>query len=665
MDQSQKIGNERIIVTDALPYANGPIHIGHIAGVHLPADIYTRYLQKRGKDVIHICGTDENGVPITLAAEEEKITPKDLVHRYHNMIVNSLEKLGIKFDNFSGTSRVLHHKLAQEVFLKLFHNGYIEPKITEEMYCPNCKRFLSDRYIEGTCPHCGYPHARGDSCESCGSWLEPEELVNPRCKLCKSTPQKKKTEHWYLMLNEFQKNLEKWIQKKKWKKTVKSYLQGWLNEGLKPRPITRDLNWGVPVPLKEASDKVLYVWFDAPLGYISSTIEWAEKIGKPEKWKSYWKNKETKLIHFIGKDNIVFHGIIWPAVLMGIGEYILPDEIPANEFLNLEGQKISTSNNWAVWVHEYLEEFEPDFLRYYLTCIIPETKDSDFKWKEFQDRVNSELINNLGNFVNRTLKFIEKYTEGKIPKPCSFNEEDKKMLERVNSLIIEIEDAIANFQFRRAAMNWMKISATGNRYYDQMKPWILLKENEKRMATTIYLCSHIIHILATIGELFIPFGAKKIYSMLNLEEKEWDKLGEISIPSNHPIGKVRPLFKKVEDEEIEKQIRRLKMSYLSIDDFKEMDLKVGVIKEVDEVPGADKLYKLTVDTGESRTLVAGIKECYTPDELKGKRIVVITNLEPATIMGIRSEGMLLAAIDGDTISIISPDKDVSPGADVS
>ncbi|MEA1912271.1 MAG: methionine--tRNA ligase [candidate division WOR-3 bacterium] len=665
MDQSQKIRNERIIVTDALPYANGPIHIGHIAGVHLPADIYTRYLQKRGKDVIHICGTDENGVPITLAAEEEKITPKDLVRRYHNMIVNSLEKLGIKFDNFSGTSRVLHHKLAQEVFLKLFHNGYIEPRITEEMYCLNCKRFLSDRYIEGTCPHCGYPNARGDSCESCGSWLEPEELENPRCKLCKSTPQKKKTKHWYLMLNEFQKNLEKWIQEKKWKKTVKSYLQGWLNEGLKPRPITRDLNWGVPVPLKEASDKVLYVWFDAPLGYISSTIEWAEKIGKPEKWKSYWKNKETKLIHFIGKDNIVFHGIIWPAVLMGIGEYILPDEIPANEFLNLEGQKISTSNNWAVWVHEYLEEFEPDFLRYYLTCIIPETKDSDFKWKEFQDRVNSELINNLGNFVNRTLKFIEKYTGGKIPKPCSFNEEDKKMLERVNSLIIEIEDAIANFQFRRAAMNWMKISATGNRYYDQMKPWIPLKENEKRMATTIYLCSHIIHILATIGELFIPFGAKKIYSMLNLEEKEWDKLGEISIPSNHPIGKVRPLFKKVEDEKIEKQIRRLRMSHLSIDDFKEMDLKVGVIKEVDEVPGADKLYKLTVDTGESRTLVAGIKECYTPDELKGKRIVVITNLEPATIMGVRSEGMLLAAIDGDTISIISPDKDVSPGADVS
>ena len=666
MDQNHKKEiNERTIVTDALPYANGPIHIGHLAGVHLPADIYTRFLKKKEKDVIHICGTDENGVPITLTAEKQNISPKTLVVLYHKKIKIALEKLGIVFDNFSGTSIELHHELAQDFFLKLYDKGYIEPKVTEELYCPDCKKFLPDRYVEGTCPYCGYENARGDSCESCGSWLEPEKLREPHCKMCGTTPEKRKTKHWYFLLNKFQKDLGNWLEKKNWKINVIKYLKGWLNEGLNPRPITRDLNWGVRVPLEEAKGKVIYVWFEAPLGYISSTIEWAERIGKPNKWKEYWKNENTKLVHFIGKDNIVFHGIIWPATLMGYGNYVLPTEIPGNEFLNLEGQKISTSNNWAVWLHEYLEDFEPDFIRYYIASIIPETKDSDFKWVEFQERVNAELINTLGNFVNRTLKFIELYFDKKIPEPGTYEEEDKILLDKINDLINRIDESITTFHFRRALQDFIKIAAVGNRYYDKMEPWVTRNEDKVRTATTLHLCSQIAYFLANIGELFIPFGAKKILSMLNLEEKKWNEMKEISIPPDHPIGKVKPMYKKIESDEIKKQVRRLKMPNININDFNQMVLKVGVIEEVEDIEGADKLYKLIVDTGEKRTLVAGIKEQYKVEDLKGKRIVVITNLEPVTIRGIRSDGMLLAAVDGDTISIISPDQDVRLGTNVS
>jgi methionyl-tRNA synthetase len=656
----------KIIVTGALPYANGPVHIGHLAGVYLPADIYTRFLRKKHADVIYICGTDENGVPITLSAEKEGISPKDLVKRYHKIIKESLKKLGVEFDNFSGTSRKIHYDLSQKIFLELYEKGYIEAKTSKEFYCENCKKFLPDRYVEGTCPYCDFDEARGDSCDSCGSWLEADQLKNPRCKLCGTKPIKKETKHWYLLLDKFQGKLEKWIEKKKWRKTVKSYLKGWLKEGLKPRPITRDLEWGVPVPLDDApANKVLYVWFDAPLGYISSTIEWAEKIGQPERWKDYWKDPNTKLIHFIGKDNIVFHGIIWPAIIMGTEEFTLPDEIPANEYLNLEGKQISTSRNWAIWLHEYLENFEPDFLRYYLCSIMPETRDSEFKWKEFQERVNQELINNLGNFVNRTLKFIDRYNESRIPKPGKFSEKDKKMLSEVNSIIGKLDASLSKFNFRQAIRLLMQISTTGNKYYDQMKPWESRKKDPQRMATTIYLCSHLIHVLGTIGKLFIPFTASKIFSLLKLEEKEWDKLKEIEIPEDHKTGKIEPLFKKIEDTDIEKQLRRLNMTNVTIDDFIKMGLKVGIIEEVEDVQGADKLYKLTVNTGEKRTLIAGVKEYYTPEQLLNKKIVVITNLEPATIRGIKSEGMLLAASSGDKISIITPDDDVPAGAKVS
>ena len=663
-DSSKRI-TERIIVTDALPYANGPLHIGHFGGVHLPADIYTRFLKRKGKDVIHICGTDENGVPITIAAEKQGISPQEIVDHYHNLMEITFKNLGVEFDNFSGTSRKVHHELAQDFFLNLYEKGYIEPIITEEFYCPKCERYLPDRYVEGTCPYCGYEKARGDSCESCGSWLEPEQLINPQCKICGSIPEKRKTKHWYLSLNKFQKKLEGWLNKKKWKKTVIRYLQGWMKEGLKPRPITRDLKWGIKVPLEEAKDKVLYVWFDAPLGYISSTIEWANKIGKPDKWKEYWQGKNTKLIHFLGKDNIVFHGIIWPATLMGYGEYILPSEIPANEYVNLEGQKISTSNNWAVWLHEYIEDFDPDFLRYYLSVIIPETKDSDFKWEEFQERVNTELINILANFVHRTLKFIQQYLNGRIPEPKILRKEDENMLKKTNELVDQIDEALTNFQFRRAVQYFIQIAAVGNRYYDQMKPWLTRKEDKEQMKTTMHLCAHIVHLLGNIGELFIPFGASRILNMLNLERKDWDSLKEIQIPKDHQIGEVNPLYKKVEDKEIVKEIRRLKMSYASIEEFKNLGLKIGLIEEIEEIEGADKLYKLTVDTGEKRTLVAGLKGHYTPQELKGKRIVVITNLQPITIRGVRSEGMLLAATEGENITLISPDQVVSPGSPVS
>jgi methionyl-tRNA synthetase len=656
----------KTIVTGALPYANGPIHIGHLAGVYLPADIYTRFLRKKDEDVIFICGTDENGVPITISAEKEGISPKELVTRYHNNIKKSLKNLGVEFDNFSGTSRKIHHELSQKIFLELYEKGFIESKTSKEFYCKNCQKFLPDRYVEGTCPYCNFEEARGDSCDSCGSWLEADQLINPKCKLCGETPVKKETKHWYLLLNKFQDKLEKWIETKNWRKTVKSYLKGWLKEGLRPRPITRDLQWGIPVPLKNAPrNKVLYVWFDAPLGYISSTIEWAQRLGEKNKWKNYWKNSDTRLIHFIGKDNIVFHGIIWPAIIMGTGEFTLPDEIPANEYLNLEGRQISTSRNWAIWLHEYLDYFEPDFLRYYLCSIMPETRDSEFKWKEFQERVNQELINNLGNFVNRTLKFVDKYSEGRIPVPGELTKEDKEMLSHINSLIDKLDSSLTNFNFRQAVRAWMQISATGNRYYDQMKPWKTRKNNRERTATTIYLCSHLIQVLGTIAKLFTPFSAEKILKMLNLEEKHWSKLKSIELPENHKTGKTENLFTKIEDEEIEKQLRRLKMSHVTIDDFLQMGLKIGEIEKVEDVEGADKLYKLIVDTGEKRTLVAGIKQKYSPEELLGKKIVVITNLEPANIRGVKSEGMLLAASNGDIISIISPDQDVPAGSKVS
>ncbi|MEO0293774.1 MAG: methionine--tRNA ligase [candidate division WOR-3 bacterium] len=664
MDSSKKA---KVIVTGALPYANGPIHIGHFAGVYLPADIYTRFLKKKGKDVIYICGTDENGVPITIAAEKEGISPKELVTRYHNIIKDSLEKLGVKFENFSGTSRKIHYEFSQKVFLELYQKGYIEPKDSREFYCERCERFLPDRYVEGICPHCGYEEARGDSCDSCGSWLEADHLIEPRCKLCGATPVKKETKHWYLLLDKFQGDLEKWIEGKNWKKTVKSYLKGWLKEGLKPRAITRDLEWGVPVPLPDVpKNKVLYVWFDAPLGYISSTIEWAEKKGEPEKWKEYWQDPETVLVHFIGKDNIVFHGIIWPAIIMGLGNFILPSEIPANEYLNLEGAKVSTSRNIAVWLHEYLKDFPPDFLRYYLCCIMPETKDSEFKWKEFQERVNQELINNFGNFVNRTLKFIEKYYDGKIPEIGELSKEDKKILGEVNYVIDKIDKALSEFHFRNAIKLWMEISSIGNRYYDKMKPWETMKTSKERTNTTIYLCTHLIHILATIGELFVPFSAEKVLTMLNLKEKEWERLKEIEVPGGHKIKGIKPLFRKIEDSEIEKQFKGEKeMSYITIEDFKKIELKIGIIEKVEEIEGSNKLYKLIVDTGEKRTIVAGIKQYYKKEELLNKKIVVATNLKPATIMGVKSEGMLLAADDGKILSILSPDKEINPGAKIS
>ncbi len=665
----------KILITSALPYANGKVHIGHLAGAYLPADIYTRFQRRKGRDAIHICGTDENGVPITISAEKQGVSPKEIVDRYYKIIKESFEGFGISFDNFSRTSLPAHYKLAQEFFLKLHKKGYISSKTEEQFYCPNCKRFLPDRYVEGTCPYCGYTSARGDQCEKCGRWLEPTMLINPKCKICGSTPILRETKHWYFNLDVFQKRLQEWISEKEhWRDNVKQFVQGWFQEGLRPRAITRDLSWGVPVPLKEARNKVLYVWFDAPIGYISSTIEWAKNKGEPEKWKDYWYSKDTKLVHFIGKDNIIFHAVVWPAILMGMEDYILPDDIPANEFLNMEGGKISTSRNWAVWLDEYLRDFPPDYMRYYLTIIAPETKDSDFKWKEFQERVNTELINAFGNFVNRVLTFVKNYMGNKIPYPESLTENSQQIFMQIEETVDKIDKLIESFQMRKAIKSFMDLADMGNRYYDISAPWKMLKENPENAGNTIYTCCVLIDALADIAEPFIPFSAKRIKKMLGLPFRKWDEIKIPQIKGGEELNRIEILYKKIEDGEIETQIKKLgkeeemeqKKEYVSIQDFKKMGLRTAKIIGIERVENADKLYKLQIDLGdEKRTLVAGLVKHYTEDELLGKTIVVITNLEPAIIRGIKSEGMLLAASSGEIVSILQPDKDVPSGSEVS
>ena len=665
----------RILITSALPYANGGVHIGHLAGAYLPADIYTRFQRRKGREVIHICGTDENGVPITISAEKQGVSPQKIVDKYHNIIKKSFDGFGISFDNFSRTSLPEHYKLAQEFFLKLYNKGYISEKTERQFFCPNCRRFLPDRYVEGTCPYCGYENARGDQCEKCGRWLEPTMLINPKCKICGTTPVLKETKHWYFNLSTFQEKLQVWISEKKhWRDNVKQFVQGWFQEGLKPRAITRDLNWGVPVPLKEAENKVLYVWFDAPIGYISSTIEWAKNKGEPEKWKDYWQSKDTKLVHFIGKDNIIFHAVVWPAMLMGTEDYILPDDIPANEFLNMEGGKISTSRNWAVWLDEYIKEFPPDYMRYYLTIIAPETKDSDFRWKEFQQRVNTELINSLGNFVNRVLTFVKNYFGNIIPRPDKLSGDAQQILKKIEYTVDEIENNIEGYQMRKAIRSFMDLADTGNRYYDASAPWSVIKENPEEAKNIIYTCCILIDALADISEPFIPFSAERIKKMIGMPFREWDAIKTPQIKGGETLNDVKILYKKIENEDVEIQIKKLgkekkmeqEKEFVTIQDFKKMGLKTGKIISVERVENADKLYKLQVDLGnEKRTLVAGLVKYYSEDELLGKTIIVITNLEPAVIRGIKSEGMLLAAESGEIVSILQPDKDVPPGSEIS
>jgi methionyl-tRNA synthetase len=679
---------QKILVTAALPYANGPIHLGHLAGAYLPADIYVRYQRLKGRDVIYICGSDEHGVPITITAEKEGITPQQVVDKYHYMNKESFEKFGMSFDNYSRTSLPLHHQTAQEFFLELYKKGILKEKTTKQLYCENDKMFLADRYVEGICPVCGSPGARGDQCEKCGSWLEQTDLIEPKCKICGSTPIIKDTSHWYLPLGDFQKRLEEWISTKtSWKENVKQYVQSWFREGLQDRAVTRDLHWGVKVPIEGVQGKVIYVWFDALLGYISSTKEWAQKIGQPEKWREYWQNPETRLIHFIGKDNIVFHCIVFPAMLMAWNDgrddkFILPDNVPANEFLNLEGKKLSTSRNYAVWLNEYLEKFEPDPLRYALASILPETKDTDFSWREFQARNNNELADILGNFVNRTLTFAKKYFENKVPEIFELENIDNEMISKLKEYADKIAENYENFKIRDGVFETMNLARHANKYFNDTEPWRTIKENPKRASTTINICLQTVRALAILFEPVLPFSARKIWKMLNLNDdivkSGWDSAYQLSLKPGHQLGEPEILFRKIEDSEIQEEIKKLKIAsgeiteekiefkpQITIEEFQKIDLRVADVVECERVKNSEKLLKLKVKIGnEERQIVAGIGKHYSPEELVGKKVIVVANLKPAKLMGIESQGMLLAAVKDEKLTLITTLGEIESGSQV-
>jgi methionyl-tRNA synthetase len=673
----------RYTVTAALPYANGPVHIGHLAGVYIPADIFTRFMRLKKEDIIYVCGSDEHGVPITIKAKKEGLTPQDIVDRYHKIIKNSFEEFGISFDVFSRTSNKTHHKTSSDFFKKLYENNKFIEKTTEQLYDAEAEQFLSDRYVTGTCPKCGADGAYGDQCEACGSTLNATELINPKSTITKSVPQKKTTKHWYLPLDQHESFLKKWIleEHKEWKPNVYGQCKSWLDAGLQPRAVSRDLNWGVPVPVKNAEGKVLYVWFDAPIGYISATKELTND------WEKYWKDPDTQLIHFIGKDNIVFHCIIFPAMLRAEGSYILPQNVPANEFLNLEGNKISTSKNWAVWLHEYLRDFEDkqDVLRYVLTANAPETKDNDFTWKDFQDRNNNELVAILGNFVNRALVLTHKYYDGKVPEPNpqDFRAFDKEIMDQFPILKEEIEKNIKTYHFREALKNAMQMARLGNKFLAETEPWKLIKTEPERVQNIIYIALQITASLSQILEPFLPFTAKKIRSFLNIDIIDWDKIGHCNILKvGDIINKPSLLFAKIEDEEIQKQIDKLQASKLlnqensfeansqketiTFDDFTKLDIRTATIIAAEKVPKTKKLLKLTVDTGlDQRTIVSGIAEFYKAEDIIGKQVSVLINLAPRKLKGIESEGMILMAEAADgTLQFVKAEKEINNGAEI-
>ena len=674
---------KRYLVTAALPYANGPIHIGHLAGVYVPADIYARYLRLRGRDVKFICGSDEHGVPITIRARNEGRSPQDVVDFYHELNKKAFSDFGISFDIYSRTTSKVHYETAQEFFLKLHEKGVFEVKETEQYYDPEAKMFLADRYIVGTCPVCGYDHAYGDQCEKCGTSLSPDELINPVSALTGAKPIKKKTKHWYLPLDKYEDFIREWIvegHKNDWKENVVGQVSSWLNIGLRPRAVTRDLDWGVPVPLPEAQGKVLYVWFDAPIGYISMTKELTQD------WEKYWKDPETKLVHFIGKDNIVFHCIIFPVMLKEEGSFILPDNVPANEFLNLEDRKLSTSKNWAIWLHEYLEEFpdKQDVLRYVLTVNAPETKDNNFTWRDFQRRNNKELVGDLGNFINRVLVLTNKYFSGQIPEPGEFTDFDRHTFQDLEKIKNAVEKGIETYHFRQAVGDAISFARVGNKYLAETEPWKLWKTDKDRVKTILYLGNQIIASLSTLIEPFMPFSAQKIRRMLGMEQPiAWDKIASTDLLSpGHQLGKAQLLFEQISDEQIEKQLQKLKQKdktmeenkklepikeQITYDDFAKMDIRVATIKEAQDIPKSKKLLKLTVDTGlDTRTILAGIKDQYKPEDLVGKKIVILANLQPRKMMGLESQGMVLMANDPDGRYVfLTPDQDVENGSYIS
>ena len=671
---------KRNLITTALPYANGPVHIGHLAGVYVPADIYVRYLRKKGEDVAFIGGSDEHGVPITIKAQKEGVTPQDIVDRYHKIIKDSFEELGISFDIYSRTSSKTHHDLSSAFFKKLYDEGKFIEKTSMQFYDEKAGQFLADRYIVGKCPHCGNERAYGDQCEACGTSLNATDLIDPVSAITGNKPELKETKHWYLPLDQYEGWLKEWIleEHKEWKPNVYGQCKSWLDNGLQPRAVTRDLDWGVPVPIEGAEGKVLYVWFDAPIGYISAT-----KDLTPE-WEKYWKDPETRMIHFIGKDNIVFHCIIFPAMLKAEGSCILPDNVPANEFLNLEGDKISTSRNWAVWLHEYLVEFpgKQDVLRYVLTANAPETKDNDFTWKDFQTRNNSELVAIYGNFINRTLVLTQKYFDNRVPERGELTDYDKEVLAEIPQIVERVEKSLETFHFRDALKEAMNLARLGNKYLADTEPWKVIKTDEGRVKTILNICLQISANLSTLMEPFMPFSSRKLREFMNIDVIDWGKMGDGVIPAGHELGEAGLLFEKIEDATIQAQIDKLLATKkanemasvkaapakenIQFEDFMKMDIRVGKIIAAEKVAKTKKLMKLTVDTGiDQRTIVSGIAEHYTPEEVIGRQVSVLINLEPKPLKGIVSQGMILMAENADgTLSFVSPDKEVKPGSEV-
>ncbi|SDQ20696.1 methionine--tRNA ligase [Flagellimonas zhangzhouensis] len=688
---AQNPSPSRYTITAALPYTNGPIHIGHLAGVYVPADIYSRYLRLKGNDVAFVCGSDEHGVAISMKAKKEGVTPKEIIDKYHAIIKKSFADFGISFDNYSRTSAEVHHKTASDFFKKMYEAGDFIEEVTEQLYDEEANQFLADRFVIGTCPKCGNEEAYGDQCERCGSSLNATDLINPKSTITGAVPTLKTTKHWFLPLDRYEGFLKEWIlegHKADWKPNVYGQCKSWIDDGLKPRAVTRDLDWGIPVPVEGGEGKVLYVWFDAPIGYISSTKEWAEREGKD--WEPYWKDKDTKLVHFIGKDNIVFHCIIFPSMLKAHGDFVLPENVPANEFLNLEGNKLSTSKNWAVWLHEYLEEFPDmqDVLRYALTANAPETKDNDFTWKDFQARNNNELVAIFGNFVNRVAVLTHKYYDGVVPTPGEFTETDLETLNTLKTYPGILSSSLERYRFREGSQELMNLARLGNKYLADEEPWKLIKTDEERVKTIMYVALQIATGLAVLSEPFLPFTSEKLKGILNVRssarlqdgqavETSWESVAtkDSLLPAGHTINKSELLFRKIEDSEIQQQLDKLEATKkinaqmekevapqkdtITYDDFAKLDMRVGTIIEAEKMPKANKLLVLKIDTGlDTRTIVSGIAESFKPEDIIGKKVTVLVNLAPRKLRGVESEGMILMTEDKEgKLVFVNPDED--------
>jgi methionyl-tRNA synthetase len=674
------LAKERILVTSALPYVNGPIHLGHLSGAYLPADIYVRYNRMKGNDIIYICGSDEHGVPITISADKEKVSPQVIIDRYHELNKKAFEQFGMSFDIYSRTSLPIHHETAKEFFLEYYNRGLLKEKKSKQFYDETAGMFLPDRYVEGTCPNCGYEEARSDECENCGALYEPSELKNPKSKVSGKSPVLKETSHWYFPLGDFQQRLEEYVDVSSrnygWKENVIQYCKGWFKAGLKDRAYTRDLDWGVPVPLDSAKGKVLYVWFEAVLGYISATKELSKIRGNENLWKEYWQGEKTKYIAFIGKDNVVFHCIIFPAMLMAWNDgdrekYILPQNVPANEFLNFEGKKFSKSRNWGIDVHDFLKIFPADPLRYTLAANLPETRDTDFYWKEFQSRNNSELADILGNFINRTFTFVHKHFDGRVPGQKNPGQIDTEMLNLIYGYPSKISELFECYKIKDGVTEIMNLARAGNKYFNDSEPWVTVKNNKEKCGTTLNVCLQTIYTLAGLLSPVLPFSTEKVFKMLNASPVNWDDLGKINLEDNHLLNKTEIVFPKIEDEIIEQQISKLENKNTSaaqdepvtIDDFNKIKLKVAEIIEAVKVPKSDKLIKLKVKLDdEDRQVVAGIAKSYKPEDLIGKKIILVANLKPAKLMGYESRGMVLAVeTENGSLNLLTVNQDIKNG----